>query len=218
MPIHDWTRADANLFHAFHLLWIVSLVRALNTGLLPHDYLARPEEFGERLPTENGGSGGKPFFPKQNVVIRRGPEREVVARIELVSPTVKASAMNVRVFTGKIIASIEQGIHVLLIDILPMTAHDPRGIHGVVWGIYHPRRPIVEVDGPLVIVSFLGRPGNPEAFIHSTAVGQALPDVPLFLTAQQPINIPLEATYQDAFNAMSPDDREYVEEGGDVED
>jgi len=35
MPIHDWTRVDAGLFHHFHQDWIVELCRALNHGLLP---------------------------------------------------------------------------------------------------------------------------------------------------------------------------------------
>jgi Protein of unknown function (DUF4058) len=44
MPIHDWTRVDAGLFHAFHQIWIVTLSRALNTGVLPADYFALPEQ------------------------------------------------------------------------------------------------------------------------------------------------------------------------------
>jgi hypothetical protein len=32
VPIHDWTRVDAGLFHAFHLSWIVKLCDALNSG------------------------------------------------------------------------------------------------------------------------------------------------------------------------------------------
>lgn len=43
MPIHDWARVDAGLFHAFHQSWIVSLCNALNAGALPVDYFALPE-------------------------------------------------------------------------------------------------------------------------------------------------------------------------------
>jgi hypothetical protein len=35
MPMHDWTRVDAGIFHAFHHDWITELGRALNGGLLP---------------------------------------------------------------------------------------------------------------------------------------------------------------------------------------
>src|SRR5438094_2169372 len=44
MPIHDWTRVDAGIFHAFHHDWITELPRALNRGLLPEDYYALPEQ------------------------------------------------------------------------------------------------------------------------------------------------------------------------------
>jgi hypothetical protein len=44
MPIHDWTRADAGLFHAFHQGWISSLSAALNTGGLPPAYFALIEQ------------------------------------------------------------------------------------------------------------------------------------------------------------------------------
>ena len=44
MPIHDWTRVDAGLFHAFHQDWIGVLARALNAGVLPPDYFALPEQ------------------------------------------------------------------------------------------------------------------------------------------------------------------------------
>ena len=40
MPIHDWTRVDAGIFHHFHLEWISSIQRKLNQGILPADYYA----------------------------------------------------------------------------------------------------------------------------------------------------------------------------------
>ena len=44
MAVHDWTRVDAGLFHAFRHGWIEELARALNAGLLPTDYFALPEQ------------------------------------------------------------------------------------------------------------------------------------------------------------------------------
>lgn len=49
MPIHDWKRVDAGIFHAFHHEWISTLARALNDGLLPAEYYALPEQFTPRL-------------------------------------------------------------------------------------------------------------------------------------------------------------------------
>src|SRR5947207_657345 len=44
MPVHDWTRVDAGIFHHFHLEWIGDLSRVLNRGLLPPDYYALAEQ------------------------------------------------------------------------------------------------------------------------------------------------------------------------------
>jgi uncharacterized protein DUF4058 len=40
MPIHDWTRVDAGLFHDFHQDWTIELRRSLNAGRLPPGYVA----------------------------------------------------------------------------------------------------------------------------------------------------------------------------------
>src|SRR5262245_13214700 len=49
MPVHDWTRVDAGIFHAFHHDWITDIARALNRGLLPQDYYALPEQIAGGL-------------------------------------------------------------------------------------------------------------------------------------------------------------------------
>ena len=54
MPLHDWTRIDAGMFHAFHLHWIVALTDSLNAGILPADYYALPvRNFDRHWDTEN---------------------------------------------------------------------------------------------------------------------------------------------------------------------
>src|SRR5438045_3397892 len=44
MPMHDWTRVEAGIFHAFHHSWIEEIARTLNRGGLPEDYYALPEQ------------------------------------------------------------------------------------------------------------------------------------------------------------------------------
>jgi hypothetical protein len=44
MPIHDWSRVEAGIFHDFHLGWIAEIKRVLNAGLLPSDYFALAEQ------------------------------------------------------------------------------------------------------------------------------------------------------------------------------
>jgi hypothetical protein len=44
VPINDWTRVDAGLFHDFHQSWTVALRNALNAGILPSGYFALVEQ------------------------------------------------------------------------------------------------------------------------------------------------------------------------------
>lgn len=44
MPVHDWTRVDAGIFHHFHHGWIEEIARALNRNVLPGDYYAMAEQ------------------------------------------------------------------------------------------------------------------------------------------------------------------------------
>ncbi len=44
MPIHDWSRVPAGIFHHLHHSWIEEIQRALNAGLLPDEYYAMAEQ------------------------------------------------------------------------------------------------------------------------------------------------------------------------------
>ena len=44
MPVHDWTRVEAGIFHAFHTTWIAAIQNNLNEGLLPPGYYALAEQ------------------------------------------------------------------------------------------------------------------------------------------------------------------------------
>src|SRR5947207_4435473 len=44
MPIHDWTRVYAGLFHDFHQTWSICIKNALNAGMLPPGLSALVEQ------------------------------------------------------------------------------------------------------------------------------------------------------------------------------
>jgi hypothetical protein len=48
MPVHDWTRVEAGIFHDFHTVWISNIRTALNEGLLPPGYYALAEQHAGR--------------------------------------------------------------------------------------------------------------------------------------------------------------------------
>jgi hypothetical protein len=62
MPIHDWTRVEAGIFHDFHHAWIEEIKRALNRGVLPDGYYALAEQhaagFGPDVLTLQGDRNG----------------------------------------------------------------------------------------------------------------------------------------------------------------
>src|SRR5437868_1212033 len=44
MPVHDWTRVYAGLFHDFHQSWSIYIKNALNGGILPKGMTALVEQ------------------------------------------------------------------------------------------------------------------------------------------------------------------------------
>lgn len=138
----------------------------------------------------------------RSVVVRHVTDHRVVALIEIVSPANKDRRDHVRDLAGKIVQCLESEIHVLLIDLLPAGRYDPHGIHGAVWAHYDTEPHTVTPDAPLTLAAYIGRPGDPEAFVEPMAVGQALVDMPLFLTSERYVNVPLEATYCLAYRGM----------------
>lgn len=44
MPVHDWSRVKAGVYHHFHNGWVTHLAEALNDGILPKGYYALAEQ------------------------------------------------------------------------------------------------------------------------------------------------------------------------------
>jgi hypothetical protein len=233
MPVHDWTRVDAGIFHAFHHDWITEISRALNGGLLPGDYYALPEQiagdFGPDVLTLNAtsaaaqpGDGGGAIAlavepPKvrlrmrsearqyagkaKAVVIRHVSNHRIVAMIELVSPGNKNSQSGWNAFVRKAVEALAAEVHLLIVDLFPPGPRDPQGIHRAVWGDDCGESYALPSDKPLTCVSYLAGIGA-EAFVEFLSVADRLPDMPLFLTPDLYVAVPLEATYRHAWESM----------------
>lgn len=137
---------------------------------------------------------------RRTLSIRHRSSRRIVALIEVVSPADKDRSQHLDQFIDKVVAAIQRGIHVLLIDVHPPSAFDPDGIHGVIWdivgGVF-----ALKPEEPLVVVSYLAD-RLPEAFVETIAVGQPLPTMPLFLSTRWYIEVPLETAYQAAYAGL----------------
>lgn len=145
---------------------------------------------------------------RKTVVIRRGDDR-VVALIEIVSPGNKSNRHGIKAFVGKVAGAIEHGLHVLVIDLFPPGPRDPNGVHPVIWSEFRDEPYTQPADRPLTLVSYEVGPRT-RAHIQPVAVGEVLPDMPLFLGPGLYVNTPLEATYTDAFDGIRRQTRDLL--------
>lgn len=181
MPIHDWTRVDAGIFHAFDHFWVTEISRAMNRGLLPGGYYALSTKFA--------------------VTIRHVSRHQVIALVEIISPGNKNNRNGLNAFVSKAREALATGIHMLIVDLFPPSSRDPQGIHAEVWGEDCSEDYALPEGQPLTCVAYLAGP-SAEAFIEPVGVGNQLPEMPLFLTPEIYVPVPLEPTYQAAWNGM----------------
>jgi hypothetical protein len=234
MPLHDWTRTEAGDWHHFHQSWTSEISRQLNQpGSLPKGYYAyieskvagfEPDVLAVQAGPRRKGpiSGGVATLdpPRTQLVTRIENDRQSYARranrisirhahgdivgvIELVSPGNKDTRRSVKAFVDKAVEFLQRGVHFVLIDLFPPTVNDPHGIHtAIVTEIAEqPYDPPTGKDR--VLVGYCAE--QPIiAYIEPVGVGDTLPPVPLYLTSDFYVMLPLEATYAATW-AMTPE-------------
>jgi hypothetical protein len=114
--------------------------------------------------------------------------------IEVLSAGNKSSRHAIRSFLDKAVAALDSGIHLLLIDIHPPGPRDPHGIHGTILNEIGPQDYVLAGERRLTAVSYIGG-AVVEAFVAHFGVGEPIPDMALFLTRENYVKVPLEATY-----------------------
>lgn len=243
MPMHDWTRVDAGVFHDFHLAWIAEIRGALNKGLLPGGYYALAEQVttaggpdvlalhsstldgdGDESATGDGGGTAvatalltarpvtqvvaRAFLTEyvarqRRIAIRRKSGDRVVALIEIVSSGNKAADYPWQVFIDEAIAALNQGVHLLILDIHPPTPRDPGGVHGAFWGRLAGDDYASPPDADRTLAAYSAGPET-AGFIEPVSFGHELRPMPLFLTpdGERYVNVPLEATYRAAYEGV----------------
>lgn len=236
MPIHDWTRVSAGIFHAFHHEWISEIGRALNRELLPADYYALAEQqvagFGPDILTLQRPDSGPPAEEKDpatrptslllapprvrftaetstelvqrkksTVVVRHVSGDRIVAVVEIVSPGNKSSQHAFQALLSKACELLEAKIHLLIADLFPPTRRDPEGIHAALWEALASEAFTPPAEKPLTLAAYESGE-TVKAFIEPVAVGDTLPEMPLFLEPGAHVLLPLEATYQAAFASV----------------
>jgi hypothetical protein len=221
MPIHKWGREYSWLFHDFDQEWVGTIKHALNGGILPPDFYALAEQVtvgvtpdvlalrGRTTPDDEPDTGGLIVAEpktrivetldttphrKNRVAVRHASDDRTVAVVEIVSPGNKDSRHALRSFLDKTVDLLAKGIHLLVIDLQAPTRRDPHGIHAAVLDEIAGREFVPPADKPLTLASYEAV-APPKAYVEPVAVGDTLPDMPLFLLPGGHVMVPLEKTY-----------------------
>jgi hypothetical protein len=219
MPIHNWTPDYAWLFHDFRHGWLSELGRELNKRVLPSGYYALTERWadGFDLDEYQNESFTSPTAivaaashrlpkaddlfaenrPHRAITIRREQDDRLVAACDLVPPDYRSGTVDVPANAARIAGLVMRGIHLLLVDLYSPARKE---VHRAVWNRLK-RVPAIPGDKPLSLASY--ESGETiSAYIEPVAVGDALPDMPLFLMPGGHVLVPLEKTYMSAWEGV----------------
>jgi Protein of unknown function (DUF4058) len=226
MPVHDWTRVDAGLFHAFHHRWIDALCDALNTGGLPPNYFALPEQTikgpipdvltlhlpAGAEPASNGRVGVAVASAPPRTRVRRQTGEDLYAG--------KANRVAVRHRHGDVVAVIEivspgnKGSRAEFRALVEKSADLIRQhVHLLIIDLFPPSKRDPQGIHKAIWDEFREEdfelpPDKPltlasysagqvkTAYVEPIAVNDVLPDMPLFLEPEIYVPALLEATYQ----------------------
>ncbi len=244
MPLHDWTRVPAGLFHHFHQDWSIEIARELNRGRLPSGTAALVEQrsgpreadvltiqthaTSQRRDLDSGGGVATQEPPvtqivrrstrdlyagRANRIVIRHHLGRIIAVIEIVSPGNKDTRAALRDFVDKSVQFVRDGIHVLIVDLFPPTLRDPLGLHKLIWDEIADEEPFAFPPGKDRLLASYKGGDERTAYVEPIGLGAAMRDMPLFLSRELHVMVPLEPTYQATWEALPRELRQAVETG-----
>jgi hypothetical protein len=240
MPIHDWSRGDAGLFHHFHQAWTMEISNALNGGILPAGFFALAEQIVSgpipdvvalqqlSTPADWQRSGGGV------AVADAPPQARLVTSAEMDLYQQKANRIAIKHRLGRVVAVIEvvspgnkSSQHALRSFVEKAGELLCAGIHLLVVDLFPPsprdpqgiHKAIWDLicDEPFALPS--DKPltvaayfaGMPKtAYVEPVAVGDPLPSLPIFLDLDTYVPAPLETTYQTTWDKCPAPLREEI--------
>jgi hypothetical protein len=242
--MHDWSQVTPGTYHNFHLQWIASLARLLNSGILPAGCFAMAEQvIGGPEPDvvalmldemNSTASGGVRVLAQPATQ----PSTSVVMKAEMERYVQKANRIVVRHSAGAVLAVIElvspgnkSSVHALrsMVDILVELFYEGINLLIVDPSPPGPRDPnglhalIWEqiTDEPFRLtadrpLTIASYQASPTktAWVEPIAVGAPLPTMPLFLQGAYYVNVPLEDSYQDTWNVMPIELKRMIDRSG----
>jgi hypothetical protein len=241
MPIHDWTRVDAGLFHDFHQDWTIELRRTLNAGLLPPGYVAlTDQQTGGPIPdvlTLHRGpkNSGKQETGGGLAVASVPPRARFVDEVEEDTYARRANRILIQHRHGQVVAVIEivspgnkNNRNALRAFVRKTSDLIWQGIHVLVIDLFPPSKRDPQGIHKEIWDEFADRPfelpadkpltvvsyqaaPKKKAYVEPVAVGDGLPALPIFLTEDEYIPAPLEQTYRASWAVYPADFKELLE-------
>jgi hypothetical protein len=228
MPVHDWTRVDAGLFHDFHQAWTAALRSALNAGILPPDHYALieqkvPDKEPDLLTLKLARGADEPWKDYGGPAVAMAPPKTRFTRhSEATYYAAKANRITVRHRHGDVVAVVERVspgnkrskaelrafveksadfIHAK-INLLVVDLFPPtkRDPFGIHKAIWDEfEEERFELPTGKPLVLASYDAGGLDAYIETIGVGDKLPEMPIYLRPGNYVNAPLESTYQAAW-------------------
>lgn len=142
------------------------------------------------------------FVTKANrIAIRHLTNDRLVAVIEIVSAGNKSSVSALESLSRKVHTLMAEHVHLLLIDLIRCGKNCEDGLPTYLSFSNVDATPNITEDKPFTLTAV--RSGETyEAFVETIGVGDALTDMPLFLNDSQYIPLPLEPTYESAWQGV----------------
>lgn len=220
MPLQDHFHPPLSArrhWHAFHNSWATYLAADLNRQLPPGYFAEANVQFGIEIDVatfeEVGREGGSspiawtppaptvsaPFTVATDIVevqVFAGEGGPTLAgAVELVSPANKDRAPHRDAFVGKCATYLRQGVGLVIVDIV---TDRHANLHNELAARLDARQTQLEADLYAVAYRAVTRDGQTslDLWQERLAVGEPLPDLPLWLRGGVSLRVDLEATYE----------------------
>ncbi len=147
----------------------MALAEQVLSGPIPDVVTLQRKPRRNKSPVRSGGVAVADAPPQARFITSAEPERyaaranqisirhrlgEIIAVIEIVSPGNKGSQHAMRTFTEKVYELLQQGIHLLIVDLFPPSTRDPQGIHKAIWDAIYDEPFQLPPDKPLTVAAY----------------------------------------------------------------
>jgi hypothetical protein len=243
MPIHDWKRVEANLFHDFHQTWTIAIRNALNGGLLPKGYSALAEQHSPTMVPDvlavQGRKAARRLEPAGGGVIAavQPKVRYTIKSKQQSSMAARANRITILHSLGRVVCVIEivspgnkNSVSALRSFVEKAVEFLDNGVNLLIVDLFPPS--VRDPQGIHKAIwdeieesTFEFQASQPltlaayiaglqkTALVEPIGVGELMPDMPAYLDEDHYVPVPLEMTYMESWRSCPEDMREVVENG-----